>query len=289
MNLLKARTKECSAQSFGSANEYSLIEANDMEQRVRAWALTYDAYQVRGYSLPGGDCLWYGLHDALPETTTFLVEHEGRDVAALTLAMDHPVPIPANALYRDLLDDLRREGRRPVEIVSFCNLEMEEEQCMETLKHLLRAAIRTAQRAMNGTDLIILVNPAHAAAYRRIFRFKSMGDIRRNARIGGAPVIPMRLDLTATEAVYREQYGMAEGSFFRFFFGSDENDCLAGSGRRRNRNLPREALYEYFMKRRPILARVPEALLRHVMGGEDPDIAPRKPDDPILAAHPHPA
>ncbi len=285
MNSVQEQRAEGTKLAFGPDSEATLIEASGIEGRLRAWQLLYAANERQGYIMPGSDRLSYGLHDAFPETTTFLVERDGRDVAALTVAMDHPVPIPANGMYRNELDVLRRQGRRPVEIVALCCLETDKERRMETVKQLVRAAIQTACHGMNGTDLILLVPPAHASAWRRIFLFKRMGEIRRQARYGGAPVLPMRLDLTAAEADYRDQYGSAEGSFYDYFFAAEESLLLARAAARRKRPLPREALARYFFERRPLLARVSEAIARHAMGPEESDVptAPQPRLAPVTA------
>jgi hypothetical protein len=54
--------------------------------------LVYSLYIEKGYAKlnPAND-MWLSLFDALPETTTLLVEREGQAVGTLTVIFDSPL------------------------------------------------------------------------------------------------------------------------------------------------------------------------------------------------------
>ncbi|MBA4386795.1 MAG: hypothetical protein C0404_02370, partial [Verrucomicrobia bacterium] len=123
---------------FGENDEYEIKIARSLEERKRAWAMVYRTYLGKGYAQPDPEGLWCGLHDALPQTTTFVVSRDGRDVATLTIVFDSEVGLPADHLYRDELDKLRAKGRRLCEIISLVSEEIDRRRGIEVLKHLFK-------------------------------------------------------------------------------------------------------------------------------------------------------
>ena len=57
---------------FGNEQEYEIEVASSIEQRCRAWTMVYNTYRKKGYAGEDPLALWYGLHDALPRTTTLI-------------------------------------------------------------------------------------------------------------------------------------------------------------------------------------------------------------------------
>ena len=102
---------------FGSCGDCEIRVASSIEDRRRAWELVYRIYAEKGYAENDSQGLWYGIHDALPETTTFIVEREGEVVSALSVVFDSPLGLPSDNLYGPELDLMRGQGRRLCEIV----------------------------------------------------------------------------------------------------------------------------------------------------------------------------
>jgi hypothetical protein len=240
---------------FGASGEYEIVVARTLEERKRAWAMVYRTYKEKGYAQPDSDGLWYGLHDALPQTQTFIVRREGRDVATLTIVFDSEAGLPADHLYRDELDKLRSQDRRPCEIISLVSEETDRRQCLEVLKHVFKVAYLMACKLADATDFIITVNPHHSSYYERKLLFRRQGDVRSYGKVNGAPAVLLILDLDTAPDRYIAQYGVKDGSLGHHFLdagtGSEAIWFLAENISRQGRS---ELLCWFAMKKPDLLA-----------------------------------
>src|SRR5690606_22876881 len=96
--------------------------ASDIADRLRAWSLAYRVYREKGYADRRESGLWYGPHDRLDGTTTFIFEHGAETVAACTMVPDTAeLGLPVDAIYPEEVAALRREGCRLCEMISLVN------------------------------------------------------------------------------------------------------------------------------------------------------------------------
>ncbi|MCK6473474.1 MAG: hypothetical protein L6R28_17255 [Planctomycetes bacterium] len=238
----------------------SLRMANGLQDRRRAWRLAYEVYLEKGYAQPAGDCCWYGRHDALPETVTFLAEDNGRPVAAVTLVFDSPWKLPADEVAGSALDALRAQGRRPCELVSLVSLE-QGRRGAEIVKHLFKLAWVAARHGADATDFVITVNPRHVSYYTTVLLFERLGATVPCPRVKGAPADFLRLDLLNAEGRYAQRYDALLGrrNLYRFFVDRVEQtrDWVQAN----RRQLSSADLFEAFLRaRRLITARQFELL-----------------------------
>ncbi len=241
--------------SFGEAMRYSVNVASSERDRRRAWALAFKVYMEKEYAPPCESQLWYGLHDALPDTTTFLAERRGAAVGALTLVFDSPLGIPADSLYRRELRTLRAGKRRVCEIVSLVSHGLGLREGARVTKHLFKLAYLTARKIEVATDFVITVNPRHVRYYSRVLGFSQVGRERQYDKVGGAPAVLLRLDLTTAAAEYREKHGAARGSLYRFFEDPTTEPQVLRFLRSERRPLSETTLLRYFVHERALLPR----------------------------------
>ncbi|HOX06003.1 MAG TPA: radical SAM protein [Planctomycetota bacterium] len=248
---------------FGADGAYSIRVAASAEDRRKAWRLAYRVYRGKDYAGPNAQELWYGLHDALPGTTTLLVERQepagssrtqSVPVAALTLVFDSPLGLPADELYRSELDGLRAGGRKLCEIVSLVSIETDLRRGAEIMKHLFKLAYLVAHHLEGATDFLITVNPRHVSFYKRMLLMTEAGPERAYAKVGGAPAVLLGLDLVAAWETYREHFGHLDGdrNLYRFFLdrAGELREWLRGA----RRPLDEASLRRYFVEERPLLA-----------------------------------
>lgn len=243
----------CAGCSFGIAAS--------MEDRRRVWSLAFQIYREMGYATNDSSGLWYGLHDALPQTVTFFARRDERVVAALTLVFDSPLQLPADEIYAEEMEHLRAAGRRPCELVSLVSEEKDLRVGVELIKHLFKLAYLTAWRLERASDFVITVNPRHVPFYERMLLFERLGAERSCAKVSGAPAVALRLNLETAEARYRARYAgsMGERSLLRFFVNEREPGILAWI-RAHRRPLDRISLRRHFVSERPLL---PDAARMH--------------------------
>ncbi len=241
---------------FGSYGDCEIRVASSMEDRRRAWELVYRIYAEKGYADHDPEGLWYGIHDALPETTTFIVEREGELVSAMSVVFDSPLGLPADPLYGPALDRMRKQGRRLCEIVSLVSVERRQSLGANILRHLFKLAYITARYLENATDFVITVNPHHVQYYEKSLLFEELAGERIYEKVCGAPAVLLRLDLATAEEVYRAQFGHLSGerNLHRFFV--NRIDALKRWLQNRRRWLDEEDFEKYFIRSRPLLQEV---------------------------------
>jgi hypothetical protein len=252
-----------------------ILVAGTRALREQAWGLVHDAYVSKGYMESCPSKMRLQLQDALPEATTFLAVERpgGKALATLTVYPDGPLGLPMDVLYRRELDELRAAGRKPCEIAKLV-ADLDGQDGRRTLLDLFRLAYLTARRLEACTDLVVTVNPRHERYYRRLLMFEQIGEVKAYDAVGGAPAVPLRLDLEAAERCYRERSaaGGGQAGIYSFFVSGGEEATLDWLRRER---LPMSADdFRYFFMRRTRLPHLPtadeRALLEFCYRASDP-------------------
>ena len=76
-----------------------------------AFRLVYRRYVERGYIEENPAKMRFTVFNALPDTTTFTCVLRGEVVSTATVVADSPAGLPADEIFREELDELRRQGR----------------------------------------------------------------------------------------------------------------------------------------------------------------------------------
>lgn len=238
--------------TFGRNNEYTLKVASSIEDRLKAWALTYEMYITRGYTKPNEQKLWYSIFDALPETITFLAERDGQPIGTLTVVADSHLGLPADTILADQLEPLRARGRRMCELVSLACL-VEGMAGAEIVKQLFKLAYISARLNDDATDFVITVNPKHAFFYERVLLMDRLSGEVAYAKVEGHAAVLFHLDLVEAPRRYEEQFGKLPGSrnLHRFFLDSAQE--LAAWVTRGRAQLDDALLRRYFCEVRPLV------------------------------------
>jgi hypothetical protein len=248
---------EAIAQRRPAADAAAPAVAAALADRLEAWALVHRNYLRKGFADPGGPGLWYGLHDALPDTTTLVVREGARVIATLTEVFDSPLGLPADDVFADQLAPLRRDGRRPCELISLASETDSMARGTDTLKALFRAAYVVAAQVEDATDLVMTVNPRHTAFYERIMLFSRLGEVRDYGKVAGAPAVLMRLDLRTAVATWRACHarGGGDAELYRFFCEDPAIPALRRSLLAARRPLAEAEIREWFSERRALIPR----------------------------------
>jgi hypothetical protein len=123
---------------------------------------------------------------------TLLAYREDRIVGTLTVGVDSCTGLLVDKANRQIVDGLRRTGRRVVELrrLSVCS----DVGAKAVLAHLFSAAYLVGRILHDATDVLIEVNPRHASFYRRIFGFVLLRGEWICARVN-APAVLLHLDI----------------------------------------------------------------------------------------------
>jgi len=252
---------------FGREQEFTLRMATREEDRLRCWRLVFKEYLAHGYVKPQELEYRYSIHDALPDTATFLVEKDGQAVATVSVYPDSPLGLPADEIYHAELDEKRREGRRPVEVgrLTIAKEYLNDRSILAALFDILPIYARCV---MGATDLVITVNPSHAAFYERMILFERLGGVKDLGSVCGAPAVLLRLRLELEEQTRRWAHGegpQPEGveskrNFYPYVSAKDEEERRV-TWLKKSLQAPTEAfLRRYFVWVRPLIPSLPSPL-----------------------------
>jgi len=216
---------------------------------------------AQGYVRPNSFGMRYTVHDALPDTATFLVTDGGKDVGTITVYPDSPLGLPADDVYKGDIDRLRDNGRRPAEIGRLAILP-EYARDRNVLMKIVEVPCLYARGVLSATDAVITVNPKHESFYRRTMLFNRAGDEQEMTSVCSAPAVLLRIDLAWQRALIDwvqgqgpRPPGLKDGvrTIYRSFM-TREAELDRVSRLRKVRQYPDEALIErYFVRQQPLI------------------------------------
>jgi hypothetical protein len=145
-------------------------------------ALVRRMYAWRGYRLSPARQV---IDD--PNHATLGAWMEGEVVATLTATRDSSAGLLADNLYGEEMAALRKPSRIIGEVTRLAV----DTDCHdpEVLKSLFKSSYQYARAIFGVTDVVIEVNPRHAAYYRREFRFSQIGAARVCPRVDAPAVL----------------------------------------------------------------------------------------------------
>jgi len=184
--------------------------ATSLEQVESAWRLVYDRYSQMGLI----DENPFGIH-AVP---TGVGQHacviwgkaEGPDVCyTMTLFRDNPMGLALDDVYPRHLDELRRKGRRLLEVGMLADRRKCASRGAAALFGMMRWAIHYGLHT-DLTDILIGVHPRHAQFYVRCYGFEQFAAETSYPLVRNNPVVPLRLRLLEELAKGELPRGLAD-------------------------------------------------------------------------------
>lgn len=208
--------------------------ATSLEQVESAWQLVYERYSEMGLI----DENPFGMHavpTAVGEHACVIWGPEGSDVGyTMTLFRDNPLGLALDSVYEPYLDELRRKGRRLLEVGMLADRRRSASRGVGALFSMMRWAIHYGLQT-DLTDIVIGVHPRHADFYIRCYGFEKAAPPTSYALVRNNPVVLLRLRLLEALAKDVLPRGLADardnpvpGSAFSHRFGF-ESKQLRGS------------------------------------------------------------
>lgn len=200
--------------------------ANDEASRARAYRLAYELYRAKGYVGELAEGRLVAPWDREPATLTLLADDAGGGgLATVSLVFDAANGLPCDAVFGDVLAELRAQDRRIVEVTRLAIGDAH--ACSrQLLVRLFNWIYIHARRVRRGDDFVIEVNPRHVSYYRRLLGFEVLGEARPCPRVQGAPAVLLRLDLAYPEREVLRVGGAGEAarerSLYPYFLTGEE-------------------------------------------------------------------
>jgi len=198
-----ARSRTLAAVPNTSAPQLQVGVAESREQIEAADRLIRKRYAWRGYSLEAFEyqSLSAGGDSARREITFFAADQQ-TTLGTITLRLDGPEGLRADATHGETMQHARGEGRCIGELT---RLAVAEDADSRRVLASLFGLVYAVGRMMHGvTDVFIEVNPRHVAFYSRGIGFAVAGEARFCERVR-APSVLLHVDVETLE----ERLGLA--------------------------------------------------------------------------------
>jgi hypothetical protein len=171
--------------------------AKSVAQFAAATDLVRERYAWRGYDFAGpGDEPAASRYERSSQEITFLVASGQTTVGTMTLGLDGPRGLSADAEYGNVIDQFRVGGRRVCELTRLALAQhVESKAVLASLFSLAHAVGRTMH---DVTDVFIEVNPRHVGFYSRVLGFAVAAGETFCERVR-APSVLLQLELEALE------------------------------------------------------------------------------------------
>jgi len=192
--------------------------ASKKEDFEKAFTLLYECYHAAGLVPDLPEQIFFTPYQALPKSRVCLARNikTGQVTSTGTLVLDSELGLPSDCIYKDLLDELRSQGRRLAEIT--CLAAKTDVHSRNGIFYVFRLLYRYAA-AKGATDLVISINPKHSEFYELILLFKRYGPLRYYSNLVDAPAYLERLILPNLSQRYEEVYSdFQEGRIVVDFF-----------------------------------------------------------------------
>ena len=167
--------------------------AESLDQIEAANRLIDQRYAWRGYSVEAFD---YGTQYARVEESrheiTFFAAEPQTTLGTITLRLDGPDGLSAEATHGDTMQNARADGRRLGELTRLAVAEGVESRVV--LASLFGLVYAVGRMVHGVTDVFIEVNPRHVAFYSRALGFAVAGEERFCERVR-APSVLLHLDV----------------------------------------------------------------------------------------------
>jgi len=168
--------------------------ATSLEQVESAWRLVYERYSEIGLI----DENPFGVHavpSAVGQHACVIWGPEGSEVGyTMTLFRDNPMGLALDSVYAGYLDELRRKGRRLLEVGMLADRRRGASRGIRALFGMMRWAIHYGLHT-GLTDIVIGVHPRHTQFYVRCYGFEQFAPPTSYPMVRDNPVVPLRLRL----------------------------------------------------------------------------------------------
>ncbi|HEX7369157.1 MAG TPA: hypothetical protein VF284_02585 [Rhodanobacteraceae bacterium] len=168
--------------------------ATNLQQVESAWRLVYERYSQTGL-IDGNPFGIHAVPAAVGQHACVIWGPDGPEVGyTMTLFGDSPIGLPLDSVYAEYLDELRRDGRRLLEVGMLADRRQCAAHCLKALFSMMRWGIHYGLHN-DMTDIVIGVHPRHAQFYQRCYGFETFAPPTNYPMVRNHPVVLLRLRL----------------------------------------------------------------------------------------------
>jgi hypothetical protein len=144
---------------------------------MQAYQLVYQRYLEVGFCKANKTKMYFGFHELLIDTRTFVAVFDGKVIATLSVVMDNSAGLPSDHLFANELNKFRNTSRKIAEISRFAVSSDFKKNSVFILQYLFQLLYHSYVISSNVTDCVILVEPKHCKVYKK-FNFVEVSDVK---------------------------------------------------------------------------------------------------------------
>ncbi len=251
---------------LGEMDRPAIKIVEGIDEYSKAFKLIYDEYFQSGYVGAHRSRMSYTIWSLLPTTNIFVFKSYLDVVSTIAHILDTDLfGLPIDAVFKDKMDELRRQGRRIAEIGALAT--QRSRRWSNVMMFLYRAAFHYARHA-KVDDLVLMVNPKHVRFYSQVLMIEPFGEERFYDKIG-APAVALRTEVGSFMKNLEDAYASNEfETDLHGFFNEFGDPLLQGEEdrNRRRRQLDPYSAY-FFFRQRPELLQNLSDLQRGYLAG----------------------
>ncbi len=240
--------------------------ARSRKELEKAYELVYKEYYKREYTGDVPSRMRLSIHNALPQTTTFIGINEAGDIlATATIIPDSPLGLPMDDIYGEELQQLRNSGKSICEISMLASdSDLHHGAPLSLLlKHqivilsLFKVLLDYVRDVLEVDLICITVNPRYSLFFELIL-FKNLGGgLKKYPNVNDAPAIAKYLDVHTVV----EGFSAPGNEGLYDIFVSRQTDSSRFS---QKKEFTPEDLRYFFLEKNPILEKAPETQLKYI-------------------------
>lgn len=168
--------------------------ADSQELLKQSYQLVYQKYLEVGFCSENNSKMYFGLHEFLTDTRTFIAEIDGKVIATLSVIIDNSAGLPSDHLFGIELNTLRDPRKKIAEISRFAVSSEYKKYSIFIFQYLFQLLYHSYVISSNVTDCIILVEPRHCKVYKK-FNFVEISELKFDEEAGNTESKLMLLKL----------------------------------------------------------------------------------------------
>lgn len=154
---------------------YKIADTPDL--LFQSYQLVYKRYLEVGFCKSNSMQAYFGFHDLLPDTRTFIATIEGKVIATLSAIFDHDGGLPSEHLFSSEINSVRLTNRKIAEVSRFAVNGDFKKYSIAIFNYLFQLLYHSYVISSNVTDCIILVEPRHCKVYKK-FGFIEISEVK---------------------------------------------------------------------------------------------------------------
>jgi hypothetical protein len=189
--------------------------ASERAEWKDAFQLVALNYQAAGYEASDSKVRFTPYH-ALPDTVTFIAQHEGRVVMTFSLVPDNTLlGLPLESIYGEEVKQLRRERHRLAEVISLAADSQVTQREFRSVFVMLNKIMMQYHVSHGGDTFVIVVNPRHSDFYSKAMGYTRLteGPPRAYANVQDAPAEAYRNSMEIMKARSPKMYDQIFGEW----------------------------------------------------------------------------